>query len=510
MKNICVLVMIAILISNELTQAQSCKAYEVPSTQITNLSHFTDFQSLKLYQVNYFRNNQAGFCERNLKIRFLKANHLINSQQCISMSNADLESLVVPNFQKDKSIWSYSLMPKFSYKVMAFSLGHIDINNYETFNFYPQLTTKEFKKAHFDHLNKIIDKYSYQTFAAQSAASDLKIKAFCSMEKLMGLSQCTEILAWIRDIFAPRGRGVDIIDVALWRRVVASDIYDRGLMNTLELIHNRSVYQGSENIFDDLKNSFLQSGLSQQKAEQGAWDILAFISNQGASIGTHMSMIDNKDENKDISGGIKLSPKAKVLTQIAAHMVLQDYQNNQNKLPLYSYPANVKTSCDSYKPYHFWMSAYIARSVMQNFKVDAQTAAAAAFMTEKGYQIHRDIAGDGAKQNKVTSVFRYSAFDPVHQMIRVDLAYAAVGAQYGALSVFGNRNKIYDFGKSMDALMRYSGEMILEEQAKEIAPKQGLFIKISNYFGGYPERLNNYIQWNSIFQADQAFYALTW
>lgn len=489
--------------------AQTCKAYDVERDQIQSLFQFTDFNQLKNYQIQYQRKNPMGFCERNMKLRFLKANKLISSQQCLQLSNKDLENFVVRNFEKDRSNWSIALMPKLEFKKQAYELNEQAILDFDHFDLYPKYPTPELKKQYFQKINKIIDKYAYTTFAAQSSAADWKIKAFCSMEKLLNSDECFQLLTWARDQFAPRGRGVDIIDVDLWRRVVASDNYDKGLLKTLESFQNREEFTGQENIFSDLKKSFIQTGMTDNKAENAAWDILGFISNQGSSISAHMSMVDNADENKNIFGGINLSPKAKLIGQIAAAMVYQDYLNNQKGLPLYSYPANIKTACDSYKPYHFWMSAFIAREIVRNFKVSPRSAAAAAFMTEKGYQINRDIAGDGGKQNKVTSVFGYGAFDPVHQVIRIDLAYAAVGAQFGAESLL-RKNKIYDFQKSMDALLRGSGEMMLEEDVKKNAPKQSLFRSVSNFFGGYPERLNNYIQWNSIFQADQAFLVLEW
>lgn len=122
----------------------------------------------------------------------------------------------------------------------------------------------------------------------------------------------------------------------------------------------------------------------------------------------------------------------KALGFIAAAITNLDYKRDREELPLYSYPKEVKTSCNNSKPYHFWMSAYNARELVNKDGFSAETARLASFATEKAYQITRNSRFSANSNSTLSNITTYPVYSPTSQIVRTDLAYAAAGANYGS------------------------------------------------------------------------------
>lgn len=151
---------------------------------------------------------------------------------------------------------------------------------------------------------------------------------------------------------------------------------------------------------------------------------------------------------------------------------------------MYSYPRNVKSKCDNSKPYHFWMSAYLSRSLVKEHGISPRDAANATFIAEKAYQINRNVAGDG---NQVkNTIFTSALFSPVHQIVRTDLAYAAAGAHYGSRSVDSTSSKEYDVNGAIVNLMKNAGtESVIAGESNG-------------------DQIATYFSWNKIFSPNAA------
>lgn len=113
------------------------------------------------------------------------------------------------------------------------------------------------------------------------------------------------------------------------------------------------------------------------------WTTLAVIAIGGANTGIKVFDMIRGPENAIVT---KVA-----LTTIAAAAPYLDYLGRARG-HIYSFPKNIKTSCDYGKPYHFWMTAFLAyRLTKENGNVPA--AAAAAYISQIGYQMKSTTAG---------------------------------------------------------------------------------------------------------------------
>jgi hypothetical protein len=104
------------------------------------------------------------------------------------------------------------------------------------------------------------------------------------------------------------------------------------------------------------------------------------------------------------------------------------------------------------KPYHFWLSAYLARWLV-NKGYSPEVAQMATFIVAKGYQVNRDLNNAGGGLDKILSK---SSFHPTNQVIRLDLALSSSGAVYGSL-VEKNLVNGFSINDGIAHLKHYSG-----------------------------------------------------
>ncbi len=79
------------------------------------------------------------------------------------------------------------------------------------------------------------------------------------------------------------------------------------------------------------------------------------------------------------------------------------------------------------------MTAYLARRLVTKYKFDSDDASETAYLAQAAYQLNRD-EGKSTGGGKLDGLLSRKAFDPVHQIVRTDLASAASGAVFGARS----------------------------------------------------------------------------
>lgn len=174
------------------------------------------------------------------------------------------------------------------------------------------------------------------------------------------------------------------------------------------------------NLFDDLKSEFKKSSKSPTEADDMAWLVMGFLSRRGA----------NADDSATGLGYPKNHAMTAALYAISMGSLVLDSQSNDNG-HMYSFPSQVQNSCDMGKPYHFWMSAYIARKAMKDTG-DPVASSAAAFTMQKGYEFLSNTFG-----RSPAKPFYLEPFDPYINVIRADLAYGGTGAWFGVLSAQG-------------------------------------------------------------------------
>lgn len=227
-------------------------------------------------------------------------------------------------------------------------------------------------------------------------------------------------------------------------RFLNTSDYDQGLKIAAKKLigHYRAGSAPSKsNLFDDLKSSFIETGVSPAKSESLTWETLALISSAGPNMGHRLEAIKFEPNRW---------PAIAAITSIATLAPALDFASK--KPHLYSYPPNITTSCDNRKAYHFWMAAYLARNAALN-GADPNMAATATFIANQGYQMG---AGSEAFRGKTGQLLAYRPFAAAVNIVRADSAFAAAGAVHGVNSAYGKTDTPLNINDGIRAAMKNS------------------------------------------------------
>lgn len=246
-------------------------------------------------------------------------------------------------------------------------------------------------------------------------------------------------------------------------------------LKMMESVRENSRPKG--NMLQDLTNYYIKSGLSKSEAEDCAWDVLAVIATGGPNISARISHLKTPEENSQMKAA---------LTVIATAIPVLDSRSFTSGHP-YSMPANVYSICDMGKPYHFWMTAFLARKVAKSGNIDG--AAPAAFVVQKGYEM---VARTGKRDP--ARPFQVDTFDCYNNTIRMDLAYSAAAAHFGVASAQGLEDKV-----------RFNVDEGVKEivKAAKVTPKMEPE-KANKYWEKY-WGYSAYNQWHEIFAPNSAY-----
>jgi hypothetical protein len=241
------------------------------------------------------------------------------------------------------------------------------------------------------------------------------VMAACN-EILFGL-QCPTALNKVIEMSVPLDFG-NFTQPQLYQEILGNDAYDAGLrraaLKLLDRMQKRDV-KGAD-LFSDVRNGFLEVGVPAAKAEEMTWKTMGLIATGGPNTGVRLNMI--KTPLGEAGRKVALIVLATVpfyldsLTMASGHP--------------YSYPPTVHSTCDTGKPYHFWLPAYLGWELART-GTDARPAATAAFLGEKGYQMMADT-----ETRDPTQPLREAFLSPYQNSIRMDLVMAAAGATFGA------------------------------------------------------------------------------
>lgn len=294
--------------------------------------------------------------------------------------------------------------------------------------------------------------------------------------ELLGIAsalRCDSSLAVMEKISTPDDHG--LVGRDLYRRVLADSRYDEGLRQAALKISNRAVEEDSSgSYFDDLKSSFLDAGADEKEAEEMTWNTVGML----ASSGPNLEMRLNR-----FPGGREQTQKRLALATIASSLPILDHRSSREG-HIYSFPPEVKGSCNTGKPYHFWYAAYLSRrAALETNQPDG--AAASAFQAQKFYQL--------TQRGDVRGILSDKTYSPTNEVIRADLAYASNGALYGANRAGNRTPQTLDTDQSLRTLLSKADE------GSAGLPVKALKTVVSS------ERVNAYSQWTERFDANSAF-----
>lgn len=170
-------------------------------------------------------------------------------------------------------------------------------------------------------------------------------------------------------------------------------------------------------VFTDLVRSFGEAGDGEAAARDKALDVLSVVSTNGSDfvLNEHLfSELSGQGDQRRFE-----APNPKFLSMVRLSMALP-YFDLVKRGNLYSSPAGYASECNTSKYYHFWMSAYLVRSLVKaGFSKEA--AAAAVLVNHIGYRsLYDPFAAD------------FSFDHPGHVILRTDLAGVGLGILFGA------------------------------------------------------------------------------
>jgi hypothetical protein len=306
---------------------------------------------------------------------------------------------------------------------------------------------------------------------------DKEAIGLCSSLTLTSVVSCSKGLQRLRTLTAVRG---SIMLPLLYKRVLLNPDYREGLRIGALKVLNRISVEGEvqSNFFDDLKDAYIKAGSSPKQAEDRAWDVIGLVSTAGPNLDSRLDDL-----------GVADVPLRSALNALAAGPQVLDARGSPNG-HLYSYPRNAPTSCNQGKPYHFWMSAYLARFLSQELD-DTEGAAAAVYLAEEGYQM---FAKTGNRDP--IRAFAVSSLDPANNLIRMDLAYSALGSRFGATSV----RAAFTGVMSYDTVLRAS---VSNSKVGPGLPREEVERRL--FSNSLVDKLMSYLKWKEIFAADQVY-----
>lgn len=246
----------------------------------------------------------------------------------------------------------------------------------------------------------------------------------CSDLTNLNIISCSKGLSRISQLAKPVN---SVTVIPLWVEVGDNPIYYKTFRAVATKISEAifSETPPQTTLFDDLKTEFLNQGADGNSAEEYTWRTMALIASGGANAHIRPQILGAfvKVDTSDLVRFIwVLSNGGYYLDRLTAQRGF-----------LYTMPREIQSLCDYGKNYHFWMTAFLAREAMKETK-NLHASAAAAFSLQKGYQFAKE--GEGRHPNKP---FRDPIYSTYLNNMRLDLASAAAGAWFGALSVGSNR-----------------------------------------------------------------------
>lgn len=263
----------------------------------------------------------------------------------------------------------------------------------------------------------------------------------------------------------------------LYEEILTNNDYQKGLKYfAKQLAHKIKNKNYKGNLFKDMQNAFLHEGFSQDKAYEYTWNTIGLLSTAGPNIVTRLSSLLNT----------YYTDTADSLALIALALPVMDANSLQEHNQIYSYPPNIKSQCNQGKPYHFWMSAYLARELRKS-GISEASAAAAVFIIQKAYQMLSNTQGRDS-----AAAFMDGSLSPSSIVKRIDMNYSAAASKFGSESVDSLSSESFD----VDAGIKSSIQSAEKTESMSRIEAEDM---LANDLG------TTYIKWSEIFQPNDIF-----
>jgi hypothetical protein len=302
---------------------------------------------------------------------------------------------------------------------------------------------------------------------------DQASKAFillCANYDLFNAVDCKNALGKVVDLMKP------VKDVSLFplvKEIVSDPVYAYTAITLAKIVEVRleNPAYPNGNLFDDAVYAFRAHGLSDAAAREHTFKLLALYSTNGANTASFLEPFIS-EANRGLFYGLGV---------IGTAIPLLDWRTFASGHP-YAFPPSVHATCDNMKPYHFWMAAYLARETGRSVG-DSAAGRQATYIAELGYQMRAETAARDPNRP-----FTVGTFEPGNNKIRMDLAWGAAGAAYGAASIDRpNPRLTFDVDASLTAMLNAA------HVKKPLSATEA-----SHLWDGYGS--TGYLRWTRMFQ----------
>jgi hypothetical protein len=268
----------------------------------------------------------------------------------------------------------------------------------------------------------------------------------------------------------------DISLVPLIKEVTDDPIYSKAAITLARVVQMR-IDQGGvtkSNFYEDGLSVFRTLKVDEKLLADHTFKLFAIYATNGPNTPYYISrFITDKTQNLYYGIGV-----------ISTGITVLNSRSMTTGHP-YAYPAQVHSTCDNGKPYHFWMAAYLARRVAIETG-DSEAGKIAAYLSEVGYQM-RSLAG-GRQPDRP---FMAKTFDPGNNKIRMDLAWGGAGVNFG-VSTLSKSKKGFDVDAALKKML--GAAVVMEPLAWD---------KVSSLWSG--TGYEGYDRWTDLFQPKVGF-----
>lgn len=234
-------------------------------------------------------------------------------------------------------------------------------------------------------------------YAMSNLEFDKETDIFGDAKKNLGIAKiCTDLGRGVNCIFAVNElatkimavvsfQGLRISGTSYFEKMLEDPTYHAALLDFDRSILEPAINTGRVNgdIFRDLTEAFHRAGVSSSvssrntfsAAQQKALNVLGLIATGGANFFARFSLLGMPNEGENL-----------LLSRLG---VLLPYLDYMSPYLLYSIPNSIKSDCDTSKSYHFWLSTFLTRELL-NKGYSRYDAAAAVFTAHLGYRLNED------------------------------------------------------------------------------------------------------------------------
>jgi hypothetical protein len=303
-----------------------------------------------------------------------------------------------------------------------------------------------------DH-REIFDRIYASPPDSAMASSREQIAQLCSVYRF---PRCAEALGHVMDVMNTHVEvsgnfwlsAADRLD-----EVLREPIYRRVLSKVaLDMIRSEDRIVGNpfRSLYSDLMNGFRAAGSSAEEAQRQTFAVLAVYGARGASLQVMGSLFHSES-----------APVVAAMYVIFAHLGMVDARRYAQHMTPYSLPTGVQFNCNYGRPYHFWMSAYLAWKLGQD-GFDKVSSSLAVHLAGVGYEFSMNAWGKAQYR-----IYLDEFFNPYNVNVQLNIAQNDAGASFGARLEKGQS----PFFTPLDIDAAISSEFHLARPLQEITPE---------------------------------------